>query len=223
MAKTALLSANTRSVAGKGAARSLRRGGKVPAVVYGRGRNAESLELDAVALERLLTKVRAGNTILDVTVADRPPIKALIREIQRNPVRPSDILHVDLYEVHADEQIAVEVPLKFVGTAEGVRNSGGVFEAALHQIEIKVLPGDIPEFVEVDVTTLGLGQSRHVSDLVAGKFEIMTDGAVTICLVVTPKAEEVAPAAVADAVPSSEPELIRKPKASDEEEGAKKD
>ena len=223
MAKTALLSANTRSVAGKGAARSLRRAGKVPAVVYGRGRNAESLELDAVALERLLTKVRAGNTILDVTVADRPPIKALIREIQRNPVRPSDILHVDLYEVHADEQIAVEVPLKFVGTAEGVRNSGGVFEAALHQIEIKVLPGDIPEFVEVDVTTLGLGQSRHVSDLVAGKFEIMTDGAVTICLVVTPKAEEVAPAAVADAVPSSEPELIRKPKASDEEEGAKKD
>lgn len=223
MAKTALLSANTRSVAGKGAARSLRRAGKVPAVVYGRGRNAESLELDAVALERLLTKVRAGNTILDVTVADRPPIKALIREIQRNPVRPSDILHVDLYEVHADEQIAVEVPLKFVGTAEGVRNSGGVFEAALHHIEIKVLPGDIPEFVEVDVTTLGLGQSRHVSDLVAGKFEIMTDGAVTICLVVTPKAEEVAPAVVADAVPSSEPELIRKPKASDEEEGAKKD
>ena len=223
MAKAALLSANTRSVAGKGAARSLRRSGKIPAVVYGRGRVAESLELDAVALERLLTKVRAGNTILDVTVADRQPIKALIREIQRNPVRPSDILHVDLYEVHADELIAVEVPLKFVGTAEGVRNSGGVFEAALHQIEIKVLPGDIPEFVEVDVTTLSLGQSRHVSDLVAGKFEIMTDGAVTICLVVAPKAEEVAPAAVADATPSSEPELIRKPKASDEEEGAKKD
>ena len=116
MAKAALLSANTRSVAGKGAARSLRRGGKVPAVVYGRGRNAESLELDAVALERLLTKVRAGNTILDVTVADRPPIKALIREIQRNPVRPSDILHVDLYEVHADEQIAVEVPLKLTNS-----------------------------------------------------------------------------------------------------------
>ncbi len=223
MAKAALLNANTRTGAGKGAARSLRRSGKIPAIVYGRGRNAESLELDAVALERLLTKVRAGNTILDVTVADRQPIKALIREIQRNPVRPSDILHVDLYEVHADEAIAVEVPLKFVGTAEGVRNSGGVFEAALHQIEIKVLPGDIPEYVEVDVTSLGLGQSRHVSDLVAGKFEIMTDGAVTICLVVSPKAEEVAPVAAADAAASSEPELIRKAKATDEDEDAKKD
>lgn len=223
MAKAALLNANVRSGAGKGAARSLRRSGKIPAIVYGRGRDAESLELDAVALERLLTKVRAGNTLLDVTVADRQPIKALIREIQRNPVRPSDILHVDLYEVHADEAIAVEVPLKFVGTAEGVRNSGGVFEAALHQIEIKVLPGDIPEFVEVDITTLGLGQSRHVSDLVAGKFEIMTDGAVTICLVVSPKAEEVAPVAAADGVASSEPELIRKAKATDEDEDTKKD
>ncbi len=223
MAKAALLSANIRTGAGKGAARSLRRSGKIPAVVYGRGRNAESLELDAVALERLLTKVRAGNTLLDVTVADRQPIKALIREIQRNPVRPSDILHVDLYEVHADEAIAVEVPLKFVGTAEGVRNSGGVFEAALHQIEIKVLPGDIPEYVEVDVTTLGLGQSRHVSDLVAGKFEIMTDGAVTICLVVSPKAEEVAPVAAPDEAAASEPELIRKAKATDEDEDAKKD
>ena len=223
MAKAALLSANIRTGAGKGAARSLRRSGKIPAIVYGRGREAESLELDAIALERLLTKVRAGNTLLDVTVADRQPIKALIREIQRNPVRPSDILHVDLYEVHADEAIAVEVPLKFVGTAEGVRNSGGVFEAALHQIEIKVLPGDIPEYVEVDVTTLGLGQSRHVSDLVAGKFEIMTDGAVTICLVVSPKAEEVAPVAAADEAASSEPELIRKAKATDEDEDAKKD
>ncbi len=223
MATAAILNANTRSVAGKGAARSLRRSGKIPAIVYGRGRVPESLELDAVALERLLTKVRAGNTLLDVTVADRPPIKALIREIQRNPVRPSDILHVDLYEVHANETIAVEVPLKFVGTAEGVRNSGGIFEAALHQIEIKVLPGDIPEFVEVDVTNLALGGSKHVSDLVAGKFEIMTEGGVTLCLVVAPKAEEVKPTAAADGTPSSEPELIRKPKASDEEEGAKKD
>jgi len=221
MAKAALLSATVRNVAGKGAARSLRRSGKIPAVVYGRGRNAESLELDAVALERLLTKVRAGNTILDVTVADRQPIKALIREIQRNPVRPSDILHVDLYEVHADEQIAVEVPLRFVGTAEGVRNSGGVFEAALHQIEIRVLPGDIPEWVEVDVTTMGLGQSLHVSDLAAGKFEIMTDGAVTVCLVVSPKAEEATTTAAAEGAPSSEPELIRKAKASEEEEAAK--
>lgn len=221
MAKAAL-HASPRSGSGKGVARSLRRQGKVPAVVYGRGRSPEALELDALALERLLTKVRAGTTLLDVTVADREPIKALIREIQRNPIRPIDILHVDLYEVHADEKIAVQVPVKFVGTAEGVRNSGGVFEAVIHDLQVRVLPADIPEWIEVDVTNLGLGQSIHVSDLTFSAGEFITDGAVTVCTVVAAKAEEAAPAAAEGAAPV-EPELIRKAKPTDEEEAEKKD
>ncbi len=222
MAKAAL-HASPRTASGKGVARSLRRQGKVPAVVYGRGRNPEALELDALALERLLTKVRAGTTLLDVTVADREPIKALIREIQRNPIRPIDILHVDLYEVHADEKIAVQVPVKFVGTAEGVRNSGGVFEAVIHDLQVRVLPADIPEWIEVDVTDLGLGQSIHVSDLTFAVGEFLTDGAVTVCTVVAAKAEEATPAAGAEGTAPTEPELIRKPKPTDEEEGEKKD
>lgn len=219
---TATLSAQTRDNVGKGAARSLRRQGKVPAVVYGRGRTPEPLVLDAVAFERLLTKVRAGTTVLDVTVADRAPIKALIREIQRNPVRPIEIVHVDLYEVHADEEIAVDVPIKFVGTAEGVRNSGGVFEVVLHELQIRVLPGDIPEQIEVDINDLGLGQTIHVADLTLAKGTFLTDGAVTLCTVVAAKVEE-APAVAVEGVASAEPELIRKPKPSDEEEGESKD
>ncbi len=219
---TAALSANTRNAVGKGAARSLRRQGKVPAVVYGRGRTPESLELDAVAFERLLTKVRAGTTVLDVTVADRTPIKALIREIQRNPVRPIEIVHVDLYEVHADEEIAVEVPIRFVGTAEGVRNSGGVLEVVLHELQIRCLPGDIPEQIEVDINNLGLGQSVHVSDLKLEKGSFLTDSGVTLCTIVAAKVEEAAATPV-EAVVGAEPELIRKPKPSDEAEGEKKD
>ena len=223
MAKAATLSANVRTQAGKGAARTLRRQGKIPAVVYGRGRSPESLELDAVALERLLTKVRAGTTLLDVTVGDREPIKALIREIQRNPVRPVDIIHVDLYEVHADEKIVVQVPIKFVGTAEGVRNSGGVFEAVLHELQIRVLPGDIPESIEVDINHLMLGQSLHVSEIGFTVGEILTDGSVTACTVVAPKAEE-EPAVATEAVATpAEPELIRKPKPEEEEEGEEKE
>lgn len=218
---TATLSANPRNNVGKGAARSLRRQGKVPAVVYGRGRNPEPLELDAVAFERLLTRVRAGTTVLDVTVADRAPIKALIREIQRNPIRPIDIVHVDLYEVHADEAITVEVPLKFVGTAEGVRNSGGVFEVVLHELEIRVLPGDIPEQIEVDINSLGLGQSIHVADIKLAKGSFVTDGAVTLCTVVAAKVEEVAAAPVEGAAALAEPELIRKLKPDEEEDEAK--
>lgn len=216
MSKTAVLSASVRNQNGKGAARALRRDGKVPAVVYGRGRAPESLTLDAVALERLLAKTRA-TTLLDVSVDDRQPVKALIREVQRNPLRPIDILHVDLYEVHADEEIAVDVPIKFVGTADGVKNAGGVFEAVLHQLQIRVLPGDIPDHIEVDVSPLGLGQSIHVSDLTLAKGEFLTDGGVTLCTVVAPKTE----AATEGAEGGAEPELIRKPKPAEDEANAK--
>ncbi|MBX3148141.1 MAG: 50S ribosomal protein L25 [Gemmatimonadales bacterium] len=216
MSKTAVLSASVRNQNGKGAARALRRDGKVPAVVYGRGRAPESLTLDAVALERLLAKTRA-TTLLDVSVDDRQPVKALIREVQRNPLRPIDILHVDLYEVHADEEIAVDVPIKFVGTADGVKNAGGVFEAVLHQLQIRVLPGDIPDHIEVDVSPLGLGQSIHVSDLTLAKGEFLTDGGVTLCTVVAPKTE----ATTEGAEGGAEPELIRKPKPAEDEANAK--
>lgn len=216
MSKTAVLSASVRNQNGKGAARALRRDGKVPAVVYGRGRAPESLAIEAVALERLLAKVRA-TTLLDVSVDDRQPVKALIREVQRNPLRPIDILHVDLYEVHADEEIAVDVPIKFVGTAEGVKNSGGVFEAVLHQLQIKVLPGDIPDHIDVDVSALGLGQSIHVSDLTLAKGSFLTDAGVTLCTVVAPKTEATAEGAEGGA----EPELIRKPKPAEDEANAK--
>jgi len=222
MAQQASLSALGRTTAGKGVARSLRREGKVPAVIYGRGRAAESLALDAVALERLLARVRASTTLVDLTVDDRAPIKTLIREIQRDPVRPSTILHVDLYEVHADQKVTIEVPIHFVGTAEGVKNAGGVFEAVSHTLQIRVLPANIPDQIEVDISALGLGQSLHVSDLKLEGVDIVTDEGVTLCTVVAAKAEE-APVVAAEAVASpTEPELIRKPKPSEDDEAPAK-
>jgi large subunit ribosomal protein L25 len=225
MATAKTLEAERRNGNGKGVARSLRRQGKVPAVIYGRGRAPETLQLDAIALERLLAKIRAASTIVDLNVGGDKPVKALIREIQRNPVRPIEILHVDLYEVHADEKISVEVPLVFVGTAEGVKNQGGILEIVLHELQIRVLPADIPDKVEVDVSPLALGQSFHVSDLKLEKADILTDGGVTLCTIVAPKAEEApaVPGAEATAATPAEPELIRKPKATDEEEGAEKE
>jgi large subunit ribosomal protein L25 len=224
MTQTAALEASARGGRGKGAARALRRAGRIPAVIYGRGREPEALELDRVALERLLARIRASTTIVDVTVDDRRPVKALIRDLQRDPLRPASILHVDLYEVHADEQITVDVPLQFVGTAEGVRNAGGVFEVLSHRVQVRVLPANIPERIEVDVNHLGLGQSLHVSDLTVPSGEVLTDPRVTVCTVVAPRVEEapVAPGAEAGAAPEepAEPELIRKPKAAEEEEEA---
>ncbi len=218
MPQTASLSANARTTTGKGVARTLRRAGRVPAVIYGRGRDPEALDLDATALERLLARVSALTTLVDVTVADRTPIKALIREIQRNPTRPSDILHVDFYEVHADEAISVEVPIAFTGVADGVRNGGGVFEALRHELEILVLPGDIPDKIEVDVTALVVGQSLHVRDIRIEKGELLTDAGVTLCTIVAAKVEEAPVEPGIEVEATTEPELIRKPKPTDEEE-----
>ncbi len=212
--------ASKRTNTGKGVARSLRREGRVPAVIYGRGREPEAVSVETLALTRLLAGISAATTLVDVAVGQKAPVKALIREIQRNPVRPGDIIHLDLYEVHADEKIIVEVPVKLIGTPEGVKNFGGVLDHIAHSLSIRVFPADIPEHLDVDVTALNIGQSIHVSDIAFDKVEIMADGGQTICTVGAPRAEEVV-APVAEAAAVVEPELIRKAKAEEEGEEGK--
>jgi large subunit ribosomal protein L25 len=218
MAQQANLQVSTRSVTGKGAARTLRREGKVPGVIYGHNRQAEALAIDSGALTKMLIGISAGTTVLDVVVDGRPAVKALIREIQRDSVKPSEILHLDLYEVRADEKVTLAVPIHLVGVPDGVRNFGGVLDHVLREIEIEVLPADIPEHVELDVTALTIGHSLFVRDLKIEKAEILNDPDTPVCTVVAPRAEE-APAPVEEAVAPAEPELIRKPKPEGEGEG----
>lgn len=212
MAQQVNLAAASRSQTGTGAARALRRSGQVPAVIYGHGREPEPLAIDAGVLSRLLPSM-TGSTILDVTVDGRAPIKALLRDIQRHALRSSTIVHLDLYEIHADEEVDVRVAVHLNGIPDGVRNFGGVLDFVHRDIEIRVLPGDIPASIDVDVTNLAIGHSIFVRDLVLAKGEILDDPNVPVCTVVAPRTEEVA-APVAEAV-STEPELIRKPKAED--------
>jgi large subunit ribosomal protein L25 len=216
MAQQATLKAHTRTTTGKGAARTLRRSGLVPGIIYGHHREPEALQIDAPALGRLLIGAHSS-TLVEVTVDNRAPVKALIREIQRDPLRSSDIVHIDLYEVRADEKVTLEVAVHLTGTPDGVRNFGGVLDQQLYALEIRVLPGDIPEDIKVDVTNLGIGQSLHVSDLSVPKADILTDAGVTVAVVAAPRAEEAAVPGV-EAPVSSEPELIRKPKPEEEEE-----
>jgi large subunit ribosomal protein L25 len=93
-------------------------------------------------LGKLLAGISAGSTILDVAVDGAAPVKALIRDIQRNPLRNTEVLHLDLYEVSADEKITLEVPVHLVGTADGVRNFGGILDQVLHRLQIRVFPAD---------------------------------------------------------------------------------
>jgi large subunit ribosomal protein L25 len=220
MATQANLQVGTRAETGKGAARSLRREGKVPGVIYGHGRAAEPVVVETMALAKMLVGISAGTTIVDVTIDGRAPVKALIREIQRDPLRPAQILHLDLYEVRADEKITLAVPVHLVGIPDGVRNFGGVLDHSLRELEIEVLPSDIPEHVELDVTTLAIGHSLFVRDIKIEKARILNDPDTPVCTVVAPRTEE-APAVVEE-VATTEPELIRKPKAEAEGETEEK-
>lgn len=210
MAKKHSLAAESRTTKGKGAARAARRSGRVPAVIYGHHREPTPLTVDAGALFRLLTVEQASRHLLDVAVDGKAPVKALIREIQRDPVRKQDIVHLDLYEVNATEKIVVKVSVHLIGTAEGVRNGGGILEHPLRELTVRVLPADIPEHFEVDVTSLAIGKSIHVSELSIPNAEIMDEGILAVAAVVAPRVEEVAAPVEGAAV--AEPEVIKKGK-----------
>jgi large subunit ribosomal protein L25 len=216
MAQQANLQAASRTATGKGAARSLRRDGKVPGVIYGHGREAEAVTIDKSALNKMLIGISAGTTILDVAIDGRAPVKALIREIQRDSLRPAEIIHLDLYEVRSDEEITLAVPIRLIGIPDGVRNFGGVLDHVLRELEVEVLPSNIPDHVDLDVNALTIGHSLFVRDVKVENAKVLNDPDTPICTVVAPRTEE-APAVVEEVAPT-EPELIRKPKAEDEDE-----
>jgi large subunit ribosomal protein L25 len=214
---TASLAAKPRSTAGKGAARKLRAVGEVPAIVYGHGREPQSLAINTYTLERMLEKVSYKTTVIELEVAGGATAKTLIREIQRHPFK-RHILHVDFQELVAGEKVVVKVPLVFVGTPEGVRTGGGILDQVMHEMEIQCDPSIIPNHLDVDVSNLVIGHSLHVSDVkIPEGVEVLDELTATVCVCSIPKAvvEEV-PAADAAATPA-EPELIRKTKEGDEE------
>src|SRR5216117_785080 len=217
MAQIVSLAASPRTTTGKGAARQARFQGKVPAVIYGHGREAQPLEVEAKALEKALTGVEPASTIIELAV-DGKKTKTLIREIQRHPIRP-DIIHVDFYEIHAEEKVKLKVPVHLVGNPDGVRNAGGVLDQVTREVEIEVMPENIPDRVELDVTALKIGDSLHVRDLHIANATILTLADLTIATVVPPRAEEVTAPVPEAAAEIAEPELIRKVREGEEVEG----
>src|SRR5213596_3200733 len=217
MAQVIALSAEPRSASGKSGARQTRRDHKVPAVIYGHGRPTQPLTVDALALEKALTGVEPASTVIELTV-DGKKANVLIREIQRHAIRP-DIIHVDFYEIRGGEKVRLKIPVHLVGTPDGVRNAGGVLDQVTREVEIEVLPENIPDRVELDVSALKIGDSLHVRDLSIPNAKILTEAELTIATVVPPRAEEVAAPSPEATTEVAEPELIRKVREGEEEEG----
>lgn len=186
--ESAILSAELRFETGTGATRQLRRTGRLPAVVYGRREETQSLTLDTQELTRLLNEIHAATTVIDLEVGGDKPRPVLIREIQRHPFR-SELLHVDFFEIRADVKIKVQVPIHLEGEAYGVE-MGGVLQQIRYQLEVECLPNEIPPDFKVDVTEMDIGNSIHIGDVESSGVVILDDLDLTVCTVVPPTIEE---------------------------------
>ena len=210
---SASLNATVRNDTGKGAARKIRHAGDIPCVIYGHGREPQSLTINARETERLLQRISTSSTVIELSL-DGKVARTLIREVQKHPFK-KQIMHIDFQELVAGETISVRCPIVYVGTPEGVRLEGGVLDQIMHELHIEVDPSSIPGHIDVDVSTLKMGKSLHVSDLtMPAGVKVMDDPGSTVCVVAAPKvAVEDQPVAAEGA---AEPELIRKPKPEDE-------
>lgn len=159
------ITAESRSDMGKGASRRLRREDKVPAVIYGAGKDAASITIDHNSLFHHLEHEAFYSHILNITV-DGKAEKAVLKDLQRHPFKPT-ILHADFLRVSATEKLRMNVPLHFTGgeDAPGVRIDGGMVTHNVSDVEISCLPGDLPEYLEVDLAELEMDQSLHLSDI----------------------------------------------------------
>lgn len=217
---TANLTAKKRTDTGKGAARKLRSAQQTPGVIYGHNREPQALTLDTRELDLLLERIAFETTIIELDI-EGTSARTLIRELQRHPFK-KQVLHVDFQELVAGERVTVDVPLVIVGTAAGVRNSGGVLDQIMREVTVEVDPASIPNHIDIDVSALDLNGSIHVRDLQLPEgVEVLDEPDATVCVVVPPRVEAEAAAAPEAAEGGAEPELIRKPKAEEGEgEGA---
>ena len=217
-----ILEAQPRTPGTKNDARRVRRQGKVPAVVYGAGKQALPVSVDPRQVSRILHSETGHNTVFDLAV-DGERTKAMIVDWQYEPIK-GGLLHIDLKRIAMDQKLKVNVPIELVGEPAGVKQQGGILEQIFREVEVECLPGDIPNSVELDVSELVFGMVLRVADLPKNdKVKFLTDPDQPVAHIISIKEEEVPTAEVvageAAAAPA-EPEVIKKGKQETEEEGA---
>jgi large subunit ribosomal protein L25 len=176
---------------GKGMARKLRARGLIPAIFYGAHTQTIPLVVDPKELSQTLKTEAGGNVLIDLEIrkGDQTERKVvMVKELQFDHFQKS-ALHTDFYEVAMDMLVTVEVPIHLVGKPEGTK-VGGILEQVRRAIEVQCLPGDIPRSIDIDVSSLKIGDSVHVNDIQVEKVKILSDTNFTIATVVPPLAEE---------------------------------
>jgi large subunit ribosomal protein L25 len=185
------LKAQVRKKTGKGSARTLRREGRMPAVLYGQKTDSIMLSIDIKEFELIVKNANVGSLLLKLQIQNgktstRP---AMIKELQTNPVTGA-FLHVDFYEIDMQRKINVSVPVVARGKSVGVEN-GGLLQIVRRELELLCLPTAIPEAIEVDITDLTIGDSVHVQEIaLPGDVELTEETDFTVITVLAPKIEE---------------------------------
>jgi len=222
--KSVPLNAYPRSLTRRAGAKSLRASGRIPAVVYGRQRATENLEVVAKELEDLIHHSVSENLLVDLSVKDnaRPNRLALVQEVQHHALS-GQALHVDFHEVSADEKVTVLVPVEASGEAVGVKTGGGVLEHVMFKVKVRGLPKDLPEQITVDVSHLEIGQAIHIGDIKAPPgTEILGDKHISVIAIAAPRAEEVEAVAAETPLAAGDVEMIKEKKEEGEEEAPAK-
>jgi len=223
MAQSIVVEAQERTELGKNASRRLRKDGGIPGVVYGLDRPPFIVGVGARKIEEVLSLETGRNTIFTLALKGQDRTRAvMIKALQRDPVTER-LVHVDFFRVDLAKAVKVNVPVRVVGVAEGVKNEGGLLEFVLRQVAVECLPSDIPDHLDLDVTALHVNQHLSVKDLpVKERVTVLDDPDAIICVVAIPK-EEAAPVVEEVAAEVAEPEVIKKGKeAAPEDADAKK-
>ena len=208
------LKAGIRTTLNKPSLSSLRKNGMVPGVFYSRLQKPVHIEVAEKAIKPFVFTSKTH--LISLEVANDKNYDCVIKDVQFDPVTES-IVHFDLLGLIEGEQFQLEVPILYRGTAVGVKE-GGIVQTSMHKLEVECFPKDIPQFLEIDITNLKLGDSIHVEDLSYENITLLTPPETIVVAVVHPKVEKEPVTAEAETEVSAEPEVIAKGKATEEEE-----
>ncbi len=186
------LTVTAREGTGRSASRRLRKAEKIPAILYGKHTKPENLAVNGPEFVKLRKEIGGKAALIELKRDAGATALSFLQEIQRDPITDK-YLHLDLQEVKENEKMVISVTIYVAGEAYGVKTEGGILETASHRLRIRCLPKDLPDFIEVNVTELKVGEAIHVGELkpLAG-VEFLDDKNQTVVLCVEPPAEEVA-------------------------------
>jgi large subunit ribosomal protein L25 len=214
--KSLKLSAFPRTSLRRKGSKAVRAAGRIPANIYGKTAAPQNLEVDSIAFKELVHTAHSEIILVDLSVAGdaRAERLVLIQDVQHHPLTGS-VLHVDFHEVQPTEKVTIKVPVEAVGEPVGVKSGGGTLEHVLLKLRIRALPKDLPEQINVDVSSLEVGKSIHIGDIKAPEgVEILGDKHITVLAVAAPltEAPAAADATAAAGAEAKQPEMIKEKK-----------